>query len=273
MIRLPGGQWPGRRRNLARGKFPGEAMRKIAQGLLLAGIFAGSSGWAAAEESEWAFSGRVGPTVGSYEGDVKLKISDLVNDTQEDFSVNGDQELAYGLQGGLTAGYGRFFGDLAVEYLRLDFQKNELDRTDVLVSLGSKVGTYGSLYVGYRSGMQGDGLFNDDTFKESGPFIGAGLGGIPAGALILGGSVAYNFSKVDDFPVDGQKLDYEGVSIKFSAALASMPQHSLQLRFQNFNGDDSISEDLDDDGNDDLKVDFELEESYLQLYYIYSFSM
>lgn len=235
-------------------------------------LIASNSAFAdASAESSMSLVGRIGPTVGTYQGEVKVRIADVNNVTLIDETVGGDSELMYGFQGGLTASDGRLFLDLALDYLRVELADEKVDRTDLTFTGGFKLGSNGSFFAGYRIGAQGDGVFNDDNFEESGPFIGAGLGGLSAGPLYLGASAAFNFSNVDDFPVPGEDLDYDGISVKFSAALKSMPSHSLQLRIQQFEGDGSVGADTDMDGDADLRTDFELEETYLQLYYIYSF--
>lgn len=240
-------------------------------GMLFAGILLSATFAGYAQDTGMNWSGRIGPTIGTYKGEVAIRATDGANGAvllNENFE--GDEEFAYGLQTGLTAGYGKFFADLGIEWLQVDFRGEELDRTDAVLSIGYRVGAYGSLFTGVRKSTQGDGIFDDETFDEFGPFIGAGLGGMPAGPVLFGASVAYNFSQVDDFPSEGEELDYEGFSIKLSASPKSAPNHSVQLRFQQFDGDDSVSGDVTGDGVDD-DVEFELEETYLQLYYLYAF--
>lgn len=251
-------------------------------------LFLGSSllfvaGSAAAQGSGLLFNGRIGPTVGMYELDVsKARLVDpttglLIIDPATgqplfDASQEGDQELAYGAQVGLTAGWGSFSADVAIDYLRLDLPE-AIDRTDLLLTLGYLIGSHGSVFAGYRFGFQGDGFFNDDIFKETGPFIGAGIGGIEVGAVTLSSSLAWNFSQIEDFPVDGQETDYDGISLKLGGALKSHPQHVVQLRYQMFEGDDSSRLDVNDDGVADAILELDVEESYLQLFYLYNFAL
>lgn len=216
---------------------------------------------AVAADSQLALSGRVGPAIGTYEGDVAIRLENV-----DSFSVDGDKEFAYGLHTGISASHGQLFADLALEYMRVDYNDNSADRTDVMLSLGHRLGSHASLFAGYRFSTQGDGLFDDEFFKERGPFVGAGLGGVAAGPLLLGASLAFNLSEVQDFPDEGRDFDYDGFSLKLSASLIQMPQHTMQVRFQKFEGDDSIATDAG-------RLDFELEESYMQLIYLYSFAI
>lgn len=238
---------------------------------------------ALASDPELLFSARVGPSIGLYAQDSAFQVRLFDTDGNEvgtaNPSFNGDDENSYGLQTGLSAAYGDFFVDLAIEYQMVDASDDaNLDRTDLLLSAGSLVGDHLSFFAGYRRGMQGDGAFNDDTFSESGLFVGAGVGGLSLGPVIVGTSVAYNLSEASDFPQDGSDFLYKGVSVKLSASLASMPAHSLQLRYQRFNGDGiaNILAPVDDDGNGVPEgfVQFdrvELTETYIQLSYLYSF--
>ncbi len=242
------------------------------------------SGMAQAEDI--SFRGRIGPSVGIYTQDSALAIrlfdanGNEVEPEEPNQSFKGDDENSYGLQTGLSAAYANFFVDLAVEYQMVDADSNNLDRTDLLLSAGSLVGDHLQFFAGYRRGMQGDGVFDDETFSESGLFIGAGVSGMSMGPLVLGTSVAYNLSEASDFPQPGTGFLYKGVSVKLSASLASLPGHSLQLRYQRFNGDGPANIlgplDLNDDGTPDgfLQIDrVELTETYIQLTYLYSFDL
>jgi len=228
----------------------------------------------AAQAQDVVFSPRIGPTIGSYQNDSSFRISDLSGTQSAVVESDDSWELAYGLQAGFSLAFSDFFGDVAIEYLAVDSDA-DLDRTDVLLTAGYLIGRHWSAFAGYRMGMQGDGAFDDETFKESGFFVGGGVGGIEAGPLLLGASLAYNFSQAEDFPFQGDEFDYQGVSLKGSLSLQSMPQHSLQLRFQRFTGDDQPGTpiDLDGDGLADATLDdIELTESYVQLTYVYAFA-
>lgn len=230
------------------------------------------------------FVARVGPTLGMYQNDSSFTI---VTTATADGGVNGSNtfssddswELAYGLQAGFNASISNFFGDVAIEYLAVDSDA-DLDRTDVLLTAGYLIGQHWSAFAGYRMGMQGDGAFDDETFKETGFFLGGGVGGIEMGSLLFGSSLAYNLSKAEDFPFPGDEFDYGGLSLKLSLSPKSMPQHSLQLRYQRFTGDESPNTlvavgDANGDGTNDTEFrvrDVELTESYVQLTYSYAFA-
>ncbi|MEC9361582.1 MAG: hypothetical protein ACPHN2_03470 [Sinimarinibacterium flocculans] len=224
---------------------------------------------------EMYFSARVGPTLGMYQQDATFVIADAdTGDVIVEGQSDDSWETAYGAQVGASAAYGNFFGDIGIEFLAVDSDA-DLDRTDVLVSLGYLIGQHWSAFVGYRKGMQGDGFFDDDTFNESGFFLGAGIGGVEVGDFVVGSSLAYNFSEAKDFPFEGEEFDYEGISFKLSGSLKSMPQHSLQFRYQRFTGDSSDVQPVDVDGDGvpdgNLRLDVDLTESYMQLTYLYSF--
>lgn len=227
----------------------------------------------AAQAQDVVFSPRIGPTLGMYQIDSTLTISDASSGEVLASGRSDDSwELSYGLQTGFSLAYWDFFGDVAIEYLKVESDAVD-QRTDVLLTLGYLIGRHWSAFAGYRRGMQGDSAFNDDNFSEAGGFLGAGVGGLEAGPLLLGASFAYNLSEVDDFLPQG-KFDYDGFSLKFSMSPASMPQHSLQLRYQRFTGDESNKPvDLDGDGTADVVIDnVELTESYVQATYSYAFA-
>ncbi len=243
--------------------------KRVATGIALGAALVAGSAYAQDDSMYWA--GRIGPMVGMYQGEVSLKLTDLTTGESISEPFDGDWEPAYGLQAGISAGYGDFFADLGLEYQRIDFGGDSLDRTDILLSAGYLLNDLWSVFAGYRQGMQGDGVFNDDTLSERGFFIGAGVGGMEMGPMVMGASLAYNLSKVDDFPVDGADFDYPGISLKVSASLKAYPQHGFQLRYQRFNGDDSLFF-QNDVGQDIGRLDYELTESYVQLSYLYNFA-
>lgn len=246
-------------------------MNRLAS-LLCAAALLAAAPWLIAAENGVQFSGRIGPSIGTYEAKDFLRVEDPATGGSLSRRRGGKNEFVYGVQTGLSAHTTRFFADLGLDYTRLKFEGDELDRTDLLFTAGFKPGAGTSLYGGYRISSSGDGLFNDDTFKEYGFFAGAGIGDIAAGALILGASAAYNFSEIEDYLAEGRGFDYRGFSIKLGAALRSAPGHSLQLRYQKFEGDDDRVEARSVD-DVPVVVDFELEETYLQLYYLYSFAL
>lgn len=234
------------------------------------GLFAFSGLAQAADDV--AFSVRIGPTLGVYQSDASLVVTDIASGQSFAFESDDSFENAYGLQTGVSAAIGNFFGDVAVEYLAVDVD-GELDRTDMLLTAGYLFGNNWSGYAGYRRGMQGDGPFNDDTFSETGFFVGVGFAGVEMAGVLIGTSLAYNFSEAEDFPLEGKDFDYGGISLKFNGSLTSLPNHSLQLRYQRFNGDESNQAfDSDGDGTNDLLInELELTETYIQLTYLYSF--
>lgn len=254
----------------------GEPTMKTIQSTLLAAglVLSASATYAAEQKVSWL--GRVGPTVGFYAADFTVDFTDVASGTTTEQGFDGDQETAYGLQAGLNASYGNWFGDLAVDYLRFEFEDDKVHRTDLVLTAGYRIGDNFSVFAGFRKSTQGDGVFNDDVFEEDGPLVGAGVGGIAAGALVLGASLAANFSELEfsdaeEFDGLGSDVDYDGLSLKLSAALKSRPNHSLQLRLQRYEGDDSAN--VGDADGGVTRIDIELEEKYVQLYYIYSFAV
>jgi hypothetical protein len=241
---------------------------------LLAGTFS-----VGAQAQDMSFVARVAPTVGLYQLDSSatftLEQSSNPDEVPNGTSVSGGSddswENAVGIQTGLSAAMGNFFGDIAIDYLKVDDDAVD-NRTDILLTVGYLIGDHWQAFGGYRRGMQGDSAFNDDTFDESGFFVGGGIGGIAMGSFVVGASAAYNFSKVD---AGADDLDYDGISLKVSGSLASMPQHSLQLRYQTFELEDvseTFADDFTGDGQlDTVRADIELSENFLTLSYVYSF--
>lgn len=252
--------------------------------IALVAAAAGLLGIANAAQAEgMTFSARVGPTLGMYQSDSSFTLTATPTaaggaEGSETFNSDDSWENAYGAQLGFSAGMQNFFGDVAIEYLAVDSDA-DLDRTDILLTGGYLIGQHWSAFAGYRKGMQGSGAFDDETFNESGFFVGGGVGGVEMGPLLFGSSLAYNFSQAKDFPFDGDEFDYGGLSVKVSVSPKSMPQHSLQLRYQRFTGDERPNTliavvDNDEDGTDDTEIrlsDIELTESYVQLTYSYAF--
>jgi hypothetical protein len=235
----------------------------VAAGLVAVSGLAQAEVWHAA---------RVGPSIGSYQQEFAFALRDIATgDTL--IQGSGDvSELAYGAQLGFTAGIDSFFYDLGIEYQAVDSDEDDLDRTDILLTLGYLIDETWSGFAGYRRGMQGSGVLDNSTFNEEGWFVGAALRNIQIGAAYLGASLAYNFSEAQDFPLEGTDFDYGGLSIKVGLTPISRPQHSLQLRYQEFSGDSSDAVDTDGDGTPDVALDVQdLTERYIQLMYLYSF--
>ncbi|HKY91292.1 MAG TPA: hypothetical protein VJM11_09645 [Nevskiaceae bacterium] len=242
----------------------GIKMRRALAFVLVAGI----SSTAFAADSGLTFRGRVGPSVGTYSGAVDVTVRDADTGTVLlEFSDGSDRRFAGGLQLGMNAAVAGFSADLALDYMRLEFQDEDVDRTDVLLTLGYQFLRHFSIFGGYRRGWQGDEVFNDDIFEESGPFVGVGVGGMELGPLYLYLSAARNYSEVVDFlgeeDFEGD-MDYNGVSLKATFVPIQAPRHSVQLRYQKFHGDRTFS-------GGDLEAEVDLTERYLQLFYLYSF--
>lgn len=254
--------------------------------IFVAAALMGTSTWACAQEAAAVkFTGRIGPTVGLYEGEFETRVtSDGVALDEFTFDDGGDAEFAYGLATGLTAGFGDFFADAGLEYLASEFAGGagsvEFDRVDILLTLGYLVGARGSVFGGFRVSKQGSEVFDDDLQDEEGFFIGAGLGGLDMGSVLISASAAYNFSELKEagFSTTGSDqpdVDYDGFSVKLAAALKAKPQHSLELRVQRFNGDDSFSAVADFDGDgvaEEVRASAEFTETYVQLTYLYRFT-
>lgn len=244
---------------------------------LKSGVFVGAMVFAAgaAQAVDLGYSGRAGVMLGGYQGDSTVRFTETVGGVSTSASARaaGDWEPAYGLPLGFSMAINEFFVDLGLELMQVTFDDDDLKRTDILLTGGYFIGDHWTGYVGFRKGMQGDSFFDDETFNEEGFFVGAAVGGIAAGPLMLGSSLAFNFSDVKDFPIEGENLGYDGFSLKVNGALASAPQHSLELRYQRFTGDDSVT--FNGTGcfqaGDSCRIDYELTETYLQLSYIYRF--
>jgi hypothetical protein len=168
----------------------------------------------------------------------------------------------YGGEVGYTINLADFYADVGLNMLRTKSGEEDLWRTDLLFTVGYYLNENWSLFAGFRRGWQGDGIFNDDVFEEIGPYVGLGFGGIPLGGWgTLNLSAAYNFDEVKNFPIDGEDLDYPGISLKFGMNFRNTP-HSIQLRLQRFEGDDSIS--------GVGRVDYDLEETWAVLSYVFT---
>jgi hypothetical protein len=124
-----------------------------------------------------------------------------------------------------------------------------------------------SVFIGVRRGWQGDGIFNDDAFEELGPFFGGGFGGVNIGrGWTLNAAASLNLSKVDNFPSDGQDLDYPGLGLRVGVSPPNSP-HALQLRVQSFSGDDKVVFDTGE------RIEYELKETYVLLSYLYRLAL
>lgn len=245
------------------------------------------------QAEDLSFSARAGLAGGGYRNSSTADFTLLNDNTEVKTSGGNSSYFAYGPQVGVSARFGNIFTDLAVEYLEvrnddtnpITEKEFELDRTDALLTVGYLIDNRWSVFGGYRRGFQGDGPFDDETFRESGFYVGGGVGGVTAGGFILGASLAYNFSEGKDFPNPGDDIDYNGISLKVSIVPAATPQHALQLRYQRFSGDKDPNlagflavRDLNGDNvidDNDLEPVVinrtKLVEEYFQLSYTYSF--
>ncbi len=249
-------------------------MRMSRWGLCAAGALLFSAAVQADDEPVVA-GVRAGPTLGTY----KLKNSVRVTSGEGggELGVPGtfstsDSSFAYGGQLAPWVKYGKFFGEVSLDLLRYKIDGEDTDRTDIIPAVGYTVGNQGTVFVGYRRGMQSDSFFSDKSFSEKGFVFGAGLGNLPMDSVVFNLSAAYNLSKVDGFGIGGKNFDYNGFSIKVGAALAEHPEHRLQLRYQRFSGNDSANIDVNGDEAVD-RVKSKLEEDYLQLIYLYNFAL
>ncbi len=215
--------------------------------------------------------GRVGLIGGSYDIDISARATDGVSGAPLAAVAEDDSSGTYGAHTGLYVGVDDLFFDVALELLTgLESLGDDLDRTDVLATVGYFVGQNVSVFAGYRKGFQGDGFFDDEALDESGFYAGIGVRGFSVGDINMFASAAYNFSSVEGGSLnESTDIDYDGVSLKLGGAHSKWPSHSVQLRYQRFDGDDSVSEDLNLDGTPD-RIDAELTETYLQLLYSYA---
>lgn len=167
-------------------------------------------------------------------------------------------EASYGVLGGYTFAWESTFFDIAAEYQTVDGGSDgaDFDRTDVLLSLGVFLPKGFTASYGYRFGFQGDGFIEDDFYKETGPFVGAGF---PAFSLFgqweLSTSTALNFTKLS-IPGVPEDPSFFGVSARGAVSKPGSP-HTVGLRVQHFMDDES---------------GFKLTETYAHLFYQISFA-
>lgn len=223
-------------------------MKRIHAGIaLVLGLAASGTAMASG-----AFTGRVGLTGGTYEFDEKFIdqgcCGNPLGTTFTDESSSGQYGLIAGI--GLTAG--RFFADGGLEYSKYskdrdtDFDGNEdtaFYRTDLLLTLGFFIGDRWTVFGGYRNATFGDGFRSEDPAgfgnTEDGPFLGAGISFRPGKRISLGTSVAYNLLTLSSDGTAFDDLDLEGISAKLQMSFLGTP-HAVFLRWQHFDGDESI---------------------------------
>lgn len=180
--------------------------------------------------------------------------------------VEADGESIYGLVGSVTLPIAnQWAATAALELAQIQFSDGNLENTDVQLSVAYLVSSRWAVSAGYRIRPQGDGFFNDDVFDENGPFVGASLSGLELGTVVGRVSAAYSLSEIslaDGTSGEEAELDYDGISVRLGVSLKSAPQHSLEFRYQRFNGDDVF-----------MGQEFEITEEYLQAYYVYGFTL
>lgn len=170
-------------------------------------------------------------------------------------STAADQsQTSLGVSAGYTLATGMFFADLGLEYQSTSSKDGAgFDRTDVLPSIGLFLPGGFSVQLGYRLGYQGEELFDDTVYRETGPFAGLGL---PAFALVgdyeLSPSVGVNLT---EFDFGSTEADFYGLSARAAVSKPGSP-HTFGLRLQRF-----------EDREDGLKFI----EHYLHLFYQVSF--
>jgi hypothetical protein len=255
-------------------------MKRFAKMLMATGLAVASLPALALDIAQGA---RVGVGGGRYSGEANTSLSDpggnpiAVNCAAIGSNQVGPNECGlksvtgtYGGEFGYTLNLADFYADLGLNMLRTKSGDEDLWRTDLLFTVGYYLSENWSLFAGLRRGWQGDGIFNDDVFEEIGPYVGLGFGGIPIGSwATLNMSAAYNFDKVKNFPNDDSDLDYPGISLKFGMNFKNTP-HSLQLRLQRFSGDDSLRISPADPDCPSCRVDFDLEETWAVLSYVFT---
>jgi hypothetical protein len=258
-------------------KMIGTAMLAVAAGATSVPVFAMDMGQGA----------RFGAALGRYSGEASTRPFDAGGNPfaipcpipdgppATECSAKG-VSATYGGELGYTLNLADFYADVGLNLLRTKSGGDNLWRTDLLFTVGYYITDNWSAFAGFRRGWQGDGVFNDDVFEETGPYVGFGYGGIPLGGWgTLNMSAAYNFDEVKNFPIDGEDLDYPGISLKFGMNFRNTP-HSLQLRLQRFSGDDSVAL-IDADPQNEIpdgttlgRFEYDLEETWAVLSYVYT---
>lgn len=120
---------------------------------------------------------------------------------------------------------------------RQDISDSEFDRTDAKVTAGYQFPNRITPFVGARLAWQGDGFFNDDSYKETGYFLGASLSGMKVGeAGAFAVSLAYNDSTLD---TAGGELEVDGLSARVAFNLAKSPV-GFSLKYQEFSDDNDF---------------------------------
>jgi len=235
-------------------------MKRFAMMLLVTGLGVSSLPAAAMEMGQAA---RFGAAVGRYSSGLKVEGFD----SGGNLVVGGDVtnvKLTYGGELGYTLTLSDFYADVGLNMLRVRLQNVDNWRTDALFTVGYYLNDNWSVFAGFRRGWQGDGVFKQDKFREIGPYLGFGFGGMPLGSWgVFNSSFAYNFDRIENIAGTDIDFSYPGVSAKFGLNLKGTP-HSLQLRVQHFWGDKSQGF---DDGS---RIDIDLKETWAVLSYVFT---
>lgn len=249
-------------------------MKRFAIMLLASGLGAASLPSYAMEMGQ---ATRLGASVGRYEGVGRVRGFDPSGTPVTDEITNRTVRLTYGGELGYTITMADFYADLGLYALRVKFQDEQNWRTDLLATFGYYINDSWTVFAGFRRGWQGPHIFNDDTFKELGPYVGFGYGGIPlGGGWNMNTTAAYNFDKVKNFPgapagfhTEPSDFNYPGISLKLSVNKKGTP-HSLQLRLQRFSKGASDQIIDDSTGSSIGRVDFNLTETWALLSYVFT---
>lgn len=222
--------------------------------------------WGAPALADWFGIGRVGALGGIYNSDFELVLRDTGGDVV-DREGDSNTLASLGVFGGYTVAYDMFYADAALEFQTTPFDsagEDGFDRTDLLLSVGVFLPRDFNASIGYRLAWQGDGFFDDDFYKESGPVIGIGFPSFPfIGNWRVNPSAAVNFTKLKFDSVDDEP-SFTGVSLRAAVIQPDSP-HSFGLRVQRFSGSDDES--VEGVG----RLDLDLTETYVHLFYQFSF--
>ena len=236
------------------------------RGMCIVAVAIAGMGINGAAQASGAFTGRVGLTAGTYEfNDKAIDQGCCGNPIGTEFTSE-DNTGQYGVLVGTGLAVARFFVDLGIEYVKYD-SKYDTDfdgvedtafyRTDGLLTLGVFVGDRWTVFGGFRHATFGDGFFSEDNGNtEEGPFLGGGVSFRAGDSVLLGASAAYNKVTLSQEGQPFDDVDLNGFSAKFQMSFLGTP-HSVFLRWQRFDGDQSVSG----------SFDYEYTEDYINLGY------
>lgn len=211
-----------------------------------------------------AFTGRVGLTGGTYKFEDKAVDQGCCGNPIGTEFTSEDSSGQYGVLAGIGLSVARFFVDVGAEVdtyaekydVDGDGQEDSYFRTDKLLTLGAFIGDRWTVFGGYRHATFGDAVFSEDYGNtEDGPFLGGGVSFRLGKAMSMGASAAYNkLTLSSDGLIDD--IDLEGFSVKLQGSFTGTP-HSIFLRWQRFDGDESVAG----------SYDYEYTEDYINLGY------